>query len=75
MSKNLYLIIQYQQDGKHDAFLLKVNSSHNLKNLLKDPRIITASIHTSQSQAIDLVQQYIEGYRRDGTYIFTDMEK
>lgn len=59
---------------KYYSFVMKLSEIENIKNALRDPRIIAANIYTIKRKAEEVVKWWNDGYRKNGNYFFDNWQ-
>ena len=70
MDKNSYLAVTVEENGKYYAYMIKHHNSNNLLSVLKIKGILHANICDTKKEATKIVQEWNEGYKQNGTYMF-----
>jgi hypothetical protein len=69
--KNFYILATEKQGTKYNAFVFRYYQNYNLLSVLKQyPNIITANIYDSKAKAEEIAQEYNNGYKKNGNYLF-----
>jgi len=69
MSKNIYIAVQIEENGKHYAYAVKTTDSNNLLSVLNIKGIKTANIW-NKTKVYEVVDMWNEAFKKNGTYIF-----
>ena len=76
--KNIYIgittKIPSEDVTRYYSSVMKVSENYNIKNALRDPRIIVANIFPTKKRAEQVVKWWNDGYRKNGTYLFGEWE-
>ena len=70
MDKNSYLAVTVEENGKYYAYMIKHHNSNNLLSVLKIKGILHVNICDTKKEATKIVQEWNEGYKQNGTYMF-----
>lgn len=72
--KKYWIVIQTEQQGKYDAFIIPVTEIDNIATKLQAIRgIVSANIYNTQKQACSVVMAWRDGFRASGIYMWDTM--
>lgn len=71
MSKNSYLVISFEENGKFYAIAKKWNNSNNLVSLFSEKKVLTANICDSKKEAEIIADAWNNQYKENGNYAFS----
>ena len=76
MKDKVYMVVTITEDGKYISYVLDAPGSYNLVSVLSGIRGLTsANVCKSRKAAAEIAECWNDGYKANGTYMFSDGEE
>ena len=72
MDKTSYIAITVSENGKFYSFVVKNRHNTSLLYALRIKGIVSANICDTMKKAREIVKEWNDTYKRNGTYMFAD---
>jgi hypothetical protein len=70
--KNFYIAVQFTENNKNYAYVIKVSENDNLLSKLKTPNIKAANIFPTKKRAYEIAKHWNACFKTNGTYYFDE---